>query len=198
MNPNIKDTVFVLTDCSENIPDPGHKIMGPEEWYGALYYEIIDSGRDDKLYTLLGWDGKDASSNRKIIEVLSFSEDWIPGFGAMIFSGFEKGNQSRILIDYSENTLFSMKYAYPVLYDPEMGRKLRRKYSKMIIIDRLIPIHPGLADDCRYLVSSGEIFDAFIPEDKHWIFKKDIDVKDIRKKIMNEDHPPIEQGLWKE
>ncbi|NNC85432.1 MAG: hypothetical protein HKN75_05065, partial [Bacteroidia bacterium] len=40
-------------------------------WYGAVYYKIIDSGKKKKrYYTLLGWHGNNLKTTTKIIDVL--------------------------------------------------------------------------------------------------------------------------------
>lgn len=103
------------SDVTENIADTIGNNLG---WIGAVYYKIIEKKSSNKnYYTLLGYDENNIRSNRKIIEVLSFSNDE-PIFGGRYFS-FEndkifKTSISRYIMEYK-------KEAGPRLtYDPEL------------------------------------------------------------------------------
>ena len=80
--------IIALNDNSENIRRPKNEQLDNENWYGALYYEIIyikKKGR--KYYTLLGWDGNNDVSTKKIIDVMYFSGKEIIKYGAQISAG---------------------------------------------------------------------------------------------------------------
>ena len=69
-----KYEIIELNDNSDNLRNPIYEDLDSKNWFGALYYEIIyikKSGR--KFYTLLGWDGNDGNSTKKIIEPMYFS-----------------------------------------------------------------------------------------------------------------------------
>ena len=58
--------------------------LNNSQWIGALYYSLTPFKRGKKdYYLLLGWDGNDERSNRKIMDVLSISKSLT--FGAPIF-----------------------------------------------------------------------------------------------------------------
>ncbi|MFT3678839.1 MAG: hypothetical protein QM791_01115 [Ferruginibacter sp.] len=87
-------------------------------WIGAVYYKIIQTrSSNQNYYTLLGYDENNIRSNRKIIEVLSFTNDE-PTFGGRWFS-FEKdkvfkSSQSRYIMEYKKD-------AGPrLVFDPEL------------------------------------------------------------------------------
>ena len=62
---------FKLIDKSDEIQNCEFQILNENNWYGCVYYEIIEKKRNSEtLYTLLGWDGNSFLSNKKIIEVL--------------------------------------------------------------------------------------------------------------------------------
>ena len=96
-------------------------------WIGAIYYKIIEKrSMNQNYYTLLGFDGNNIRSDKKVIEVLTFSNDE-PIFGGRYFS-FEndklfKSAFSRYIMEYKKD-------AGPTLhYDPELD---------MIVMEHLI------------------------------------------------------------
>ena len=62
---------FELTDRHKEITRPESRSLKKENWYGALYYSIIPFKKDKKnMYVLLGWEGHNKFSNKKILECL--------------------------------------------------------------------------------------------------------------------------------
>ncbi|RMG78840.1 MAG: hypothetical protein D6707_09275, partial [Bacteroidetes bacterium] len=64
-----KDSVYTyrLSDKSDLIKKPERKITTHNSWYGALYYDIIPvKHRRKKYYVLLGWDGNNLTTKKKI------------------------------------------------------------------------------------------------------------------------------------
>ena len=53
------------------------KVFNEKNWYGALYYKIINSktkkGKRKRVYMLLGWDGNNQYSSMKVIDVMTIS-----------------------------------------------------------------------------------------------------------------------------
>jgi len=79
-------------------------------WFGALYSEIVYTNFQGKdFYTLLGWDGNNNFTNKKIIETLIFDEELKPILGVPIIK-MKKGNQNRVILEYSENTSINLKF----------------------------------------------------------------------------------------
>jgi hypothetical protein len=103
-----------------------NKFLTPEKWLGALYYEIIPMEKKGReTYTILGWDGKDNLTTRKIIDALVITGKKIK-IGASIFQ-MEGGARKRIIMEYSNEVSASARY-----------------YSKKkcIILDHLSPKSP--------------------------------------------------------
>ncbi len=126
---NTKDgslKIFPLIDKSDNTKDIIDTVGNNLGWIGAVYYQLIEKQASGKAYyTLLGYDENNMSSNKKVVEVLTF-DDGIPVFGGMYFSPLNEifaNSGSRFILEYK-------KHAGPRLtYD---------KDQDMIIYEHLI------------------------------------------------------------
>lgn len=99
--------LFPLIDKSDVIINLADTSSNNKGWIGAVYYKIIQTkSSNQNYYTLLGYDENNIRSNRKIIEVLNFSNDE-PTFGGRYFS-FEqdtvpKPSLSRYIMEYKKD-----------------------------------------------------------------------------------------------
>ena len=67
------EKLLPLFDASEQHSYRTKSILTRKNWFGQLYYDIIEvKGQDAKAYMLLGHDSKDSMSDFKIIEPLVF------------------------------------------------------------------------------------------------------------------------------
>ena len=154
--------IVELIDKSETIKSPENRMLTSKNWYGALYYKAIYSKELGKnYYTLLGWDGNNLLTNKKIIDVVSTSTNGIIKFGAPIFKTAKK-TKKRVIFEYAENVVMSLKY------HPNIEK---------IVYDVLIPSSSSLKGIYEYYGPSLEMFDAFFIENKKWNHQKDIDIK---------------------
>ncbi|MFM1932328.1 MAG: hypothetical protein RL226_1631 [Bacteroidota bacterium] len=148
-----------LNDTVRDDENITQKVMTPERWQGALYYSIIPVQDNRKpYYILLGWDGRDMITNRKVIEVLTLSKDKVR-LGAPVFR-VEKGSPKRFMLDYGEDRSVSLRY---------------NEKQKRIIFDHLAPSHPSLAGNPAFY-GSDLTFDAFLLKNGEWIFESNIDI----------------------
>jgi hypothetical protein len=141
-----------------------NRSLRADEWYGALYYNIIemDRGRKDH-YVLLGWDGNDGITNRKFIEVLSFNSKNEPRLGASVFH-MENGVQKRVIFEYANEVSMSLKY-YPK--------------DDRIIFDHLAPRSSGM--EGNYAFYGPDLsFDALTIDKGKWILETNVDVRQGR------------------
>ena len=100
--------LYELRDMTEKIPSPTVPELGPDNWYGALYYEVIPVKKGTKTYyTLLGWKGYSRVETRKVIEVLGFKGP-VPRFGAPLF-GEGKLKADRVVFAYAWQNTMSLK-----------------------------------------------------------------------------------------
>ncbi len=103
-------------------------ISGGDQWYGCEYYRIMSyTAQGQSLYLLFGFSSNGMASNKKILDVLSFTPDG-PVFGAPVFfvpdaSGQRLVQQSRMILEYKKNVQVSLNY------DAD---------KKMIMFDRLV------------------------------------------------------------
>lgn len=88
------------------------RFLSPEKWLGTLYFDIIPMTKKGKssTYTLLGWDGKDNLTTRKIIDAITINGDKIR-IGANLFE-YEGETHKRIILEYSNEVSASAKF-YP-------------------------------------------------------------------------------------
>ena len=119
--------LFPLIDKSDVTINEEDTIGNNFGWMGAVYYKIIEKHAFGKnYYTLLGYIENTISSNKKVIEILTFN-DGQPVFGGSCFSFQDnsviKKYRARYIMEYKKN-------ASPRLtYDPDQD---------MIIYEHLI------------------------------------------------------------
>lgn len=98
--------LFPLIDKSDVISNANDTVGDNNGWLGALYYHIIQKeNAGKKYYTLLGYDENDMSSNKKVIEVLTFVNNK-PVFGGPFFNYPDSAVQdegSRLVIEYKKS-----------------------------------------------------------------------------------------------
>ncbi len=178
-----------LKDRSDEILSPETSISNAGDWFGALYYKIIlHRYRHKYYYTLLGWDGNDRNTRKKIIDILTFNEKGSPVFGAPVFKTGQKNNNTRIIFEYKAGAPMSLKYerqAYERGHLTGKSSSKRKIQSYMIVFDHLIPLEESLKGQYKYYVPSGDVFDAFVFKKGFWVFVPDVDARnrDEREKV---------------
>lgn len=154
--------LFPLYDYSDNMLNPEDTVTSSERWYGALYYRMLMvKGRGKKYYMLFGWDGNNLRSNKKILEVLSFSKKNEPVFGAAIFDFGKDSEQNgikRFMLEYKKDAEVSLNY------DADL---------QMITFDHLIPQDPSTQDLPFTYVPDGS-YDAFSWKHGRWNYVDNI------------------------
>lgn len=133
-------------------------VLGREGWYGAQYFKLIQQTiNDKKYYTLLGWDGFNNTSNRKLIDVLSFDKGGKPRFGAPIFRKDDQ-TMKRVIWKYNNNATMQVEY------DAE---------ERVIAFDHLVPPDQDKSGREHTYVPDGTYdYYKFKPEEAVWEFKK--------------------------
>lgn len=162
--------LYPLIDKSPEIKNPENAITDNKKWFGMRYYKIIHNKTKSKnYYTLLGWDGNDKFSQKKIIDVLTFDNNGIPRFGADIFN-FQKKYPKRVIFEYSASCSMSLKYN-------------TRKDS--IVFGHLAPIEPHLEGQFQYYCSDMS-YDGFGFKKGKWNYGADLNAvneKDEKDKL---------------
>ncbi len=112
--PDLK--LYPLVDRSFNFKgNVEQATFTPEEWYGALYYNIREvKGPKGKYYLLFGYDGYSFFNKRKLVDVLSFEADGKPKFGAPVFVQEAKDKptrtRNRLMLEYSAEASVKLNY----------------------------------------------------------------------------------------
>jgi len=127
---NEKNQVYPLVDASNDIEtyDLEYDVLGPTDWYGALYFNLheFDTPKG-KQYLLFGFDGFQFFNKRKVVEALYFDEAGQPVFGAPAFAkaetGYEASTKNRLYLEYSAEVAARLNY------DPTL---------EMVIMDNLV------------------------------------------------------------
>lgn len=104
-----------LFDKSEEINQPEDQVLSNENWYGCVYYKIVEKElQGEKHYALLGWDGNNGNSNRKIMEILYFDANKKPVFGAPIIEVVRDDMppvlKHRMFLQYKETVGVTLNY----------------------------------------------------------------------------------------
>ena len=175
--------VCTLIDKWKRIKNPPAQVLGCDNWFGAMYYELIEikAPNNATYYTLLGWNGGDIFSQRKIIEVLSVNNKGIPSFGARIFHGYAKTRPMRIVFEYAKYTPFLLHYDKQTYTEKTTQRdKKTNKYivgtftTEMIVFNQLIPMDETLQNIPQFMVGEASMNDAFVEKDGKWVYKSNI------------------------
>lgn len=146
-----------LNDASMFAKDPEYTQYNKKNWYGALYYAIIPVKKDKSVYyTLLGWDGNNKFSNKKIIETMSFQSNGNIKFGLPYFIYPNGKTKRRVVFQYNKQSYMSLKY-------------FKERKEELIIFDHLIPKSPQLEGMFDWYVTDLS-FDAFKLENEKWVF----------------------------
>jgi len=106
--------LFPLIDKSDVTTNMADTITDNFGWMGAVYYKIILTNYQGKpYYTLLGFDGNNIRSNKKLIEILSF-QNGQPVFGSRQFSivsGFGYNNKmARFIMEFKKEASPRLTY----------------------------------------------------------------------------------------
>ena len=102
--------VYELHDRSDDIINRQEETLAPDRWYGAVYQELITTTYENRTYyTLLGWNGVDNLTQRKIIEPVCFKSGGSqPQFGQNLFR--KEPNLRRVVIEYTNTAMVTLRY----------------------------------------------------------------------------------------
>ena len=164
-----------LFDVSDTLGFQCDKVLGPESWYGAIYYNILlHEQHGKKFYTLFGFDANDYWSNKKFIEILTF-ENHKPVFGApLIYVTDSTGKTTiynRYFIEYKHNTEVGMNYYAD---------------RDMIVFDHLEPYKEKYRGLYFTYIPDGS-YEGFKWEDGKWDWIKKV----FHYSIGKNDDPPV-------
>jgi len=119
--------LFRLLDRPSNPVNIENIQLNPDQWLGAVYYNIHQfKTPEGNQYLLFGFDGNSFFTKRKLIDVLKFDQNR-PVFGSPVFVKQAENQptttQSRLVLNYSAESTIKLNYD---------------EHLEMIIFDHLI------------------------------------------------------------
>lgn len=161
------NTIIKLNDNERHIPNLEFTSLNNNNWFGALYFDIIPVKKKNKtIYTLLGWDGNDMFSNKKVIESMTINKKNKIQFGNSIFKYPDGKTKKRVIFQYNKKSYMSLKH-----------KRIRKE--NYIVFDHLTPTSPHLKDFPDWYVTDLS-FDAFKWDENKWIYINDFDAKSLK------------------
>lgn len=200
---NEKEEVYehlLLNDKSEEIMNREESVLAADQWLGAVYQDLIQTTTSSHTYyTLLGWNGVDNLTERKIIEPV-YIRNGVPQFGAPLFRRMR--NQRRVVLEYSNDAVVNLRYETQTVEEVEHKREkvkgtnryqtveIKKEHKEtMIIFDEVEPQIPGMEGLFHYYVPSGtELAYAFV--DGKWELRNGAQGR-LTDKKLNKDFEPL-------
>ena len=117
--------VYPLHDRSEEIVNRQEEVLSYDRWFGAVYQELVVTKNEGKnYYALLGWNGVDCITQRKVIEPICFkSGSSQPQFGQNIFR--KEPNLRRVVLEYAEDAMVALRFEVQYVRTVERVRAKR-------------------------------------------------------------------------
>ncbi|MFA6806994.1 MAG: hypothetical protein WCR29_06195 [Bacteroidales bacterium] len=170
--------VYKLNDKSEELFNPEYDKCDNENWFGAVYFELITHKYENRtFYTLLGVDGNNIYTKRKVIEPIVFkARSGKPEFGSTYF--YKQKDKRRCVFEYIAEARMFMKWDDQYYEDKTRRAKpsfisslFRKKQSQtknriietpivkeyMIVYEVLEPMYEGLEGKTQFYVASGYV-----------------------------------------
>ncbi len=163
MNAQKKMKVYELKEIKySNNEEASILKLTDSTWYGALYYKLLHKKYNKKdQYILLGWQGKDIFSTRKVIDCITIATNKIE-FGKPVFKSSGK-TKSRIILEYNAQASVSLNY---------------NKDEDMIIQDHLSSTDPRPeAKNMFSLYGPDMTYDGWKFKEGLWYLQPNTDVK---------------------
>ena len=193
----------LLHDKSEEIMNREESLLTADRWFGAVYQEIIQTQMGDRtLYTLMGWNGVDNLTERKITEPVIL-RGGVPQFGAAAFR--RERNIRRIVLEYTNDAMVNLSYEMQTIQDVQHERvkvkgtnryrtveKIKERKERVIMFDEVEPQVPGMEGLFQYYVPSGvELAYAFV--DGKWELRNGAQGR-LKDKKLNKPFEPIDKA----
>ena len=176
--------MFPLYDATDTLSYGTDQVLGAQNWWGQLYYNIIQKSAGGKnYYTLFGFQAPDVLTRRKIIDILTFDDAGKPKFGAPLFefkydsTSTKTGDTlSRFFIEYKGDASTVLNY------DREL---------EMIVFDHVAPPSEKSKGATFTYVPDGT-YEGFKWVNNHWQWIEKV----FTFAINEDDNPPIPVPLF--
>lgn len=153
-----------LVDRGANTLDPAYKTLKSQQWYGGLYYEIIEREFDGgNIYVLLGYRSVNPNIQQKFVDVLTIDEGRIE-FGAQIFETPEF------------NDIHFQKRPHRITMSYGAGRSALLQWNEDypgIVMDHVAP--EDISQKGLYMLYGPDFsYDALVWKDEKWHLESNI------------------------
>ncbi len=185
--------VKALNDKHKEIDTPEMTQLRADNWYGALYYDMIIK---ENFITLLGWNGYHNQLNQKVIDILHFDTLGKPLFGKQVFANYHDSVR-RVILEYSNDVSITLEHD-PILHEIEVpsqnafmtSKRTKQVKENMIYFNKLDPIQPMFEGDHRYYVPLSEKMQGFYFDHGKWVFREHLiilskDVEETQEETLN-------------
>jgi hypothetical protein len=153
--------MFPLNDYSPKLTNPEDSVTTNAKWFGAQYYKIIHVTTPKSYYILLGWKGNNIQTTKKVIDVLSFTDNK-PYFGMPVFDGNGK-TRKRVVFEYTRQASMLLRYV------PEQN---------LIVFDHLSP--PDHKQKGQLSSYGPDLsYDGYVERGGHWAFVLNLDMRNV-------------------
>ncbi|CAN5344532.1 hypothetical protein BH09BAC1_BH09BAC1_09670 [soil metagenome] len=172
--------LYPLIDRTDSIASPHDTLLSPKSWYGAFYYNMIETKAKGKTYyTLFGFDGNDLFSRVKLMDVLHF-EEGKPVFGAPVFEIPDSISADFPYVVKKPLTRFMVYYKFDA--------KLTLNYNiddKIVVFDHIKSDSEFGKDIPVSLIPDGS-YDAFEWKNGKWKY-----ISNVYEQTINRANPPL-------
>jgi hypothetical protein len=107
---------FPLRDYTDHLEKDAETLtLNSNQWYGCEYYKIMSQMvRGQKAYLLFGFNSNGMTSNKKVLDIMSFDAQG-PLFGAPVFMmpdarGQRLVQQNRVILEYKKDAQIYLNY----------------------------------------------------------------------------------------
>ena len=191
---------YALHDKSDEIISAEEVLLEPENWLGCVYQELVETKHDGKMYyTLIGWSGVNALTQRKVIEPVCFrSNSSKPQFGQALFR--REKNLRRVVLEYSSRAMVNVRFDEQVVRTYE-NKKIKKKgrtinmqvpkeeKMKMILFDEIAPMLPGMEGLPQYYAPTG-VEMAYVFNNGRWELRDNAQGR-LADPKLNKDFEPL-------
>ena len=169
--------MFPLEDYSPLLKNPEDSVTDNHKWYGAQYYKIVPVYAQKPYYILIGWKGNTVKSTKKVLDVLSFSNEK-PVFGMPVFDGNGK-SRKRVVFEYTRQASMLLRYV------PEQN---------LIVFDHLVPPDAKMKDQ-RETFGPDLSYDGYKLKNGRWVYQDNLDMRNIPNSSDSELIDPKKQAI---
>ncbi|WPU92510.1 hypothetical protein SNE25_24600 [Mucilaginibacter sabulilitoris] len=169
--------MFPLEDYSPLLQNPEDSVTDNHKWYGAQYYKIIPVYAQKPYYVLIGWKGNTIKSTKKVIDILSFTNNK-PAFGMPVFDNNGK-NPKRVIFEYTRQASMLLRYIHD---------------QNLIVFDHLAPPDKkmkGLPET----FGPDLTYDGYKLKNGRWVYIENLDMRNIPNDSDNEYVDPKKQAI---